>query len=131
MPRPFILSIVLILACACSTFRGAPQPAAVASAPDRYVVFFSPRTAELGMDAQSVVRLAALAAQKRKASRIEIAVPPEAPRSSDLVEGRYTAIQNIISATGIDAKLYARAVLSADAMVLPGANDRAEIRLIQ
>jgi hypothetical protein len=132
MPRLIMVSLIVILAAACSTFRGTPQPAtqAASAMPDRYVVFFSPRTAELGGDAQQVVRLAAIAVQKRKPSRIEIAVPPEAPRSSDLVEGRYTAIQNIIAATGVDSKLYARAVLSADAMNLPGGNDRAEIRLI-
>jgi len=136
MPRLFMLSIVLVLACACSTFRGtpqtaaAPQPVAAAPAPDRYVVFFSPRTAELATEAQFVVRQAAAAAQKRRMSRIEIAVPPVAPSGSDLVEGRYTAIQNIIAASGVDPKLYTRAELSSDAMTLPGANDRAEIRLI-
>ena len=122
MSRIIAICVVLVLASACSTFR--------ASGPDRYVVFFSPRTAQLTPEAQQVVRQAAVAAQKRKASEVEIAVPPEAPSSSNLVEGRYTAIQNIFSATGIDAKHYARAVLSADATTVPGGNDRAEIRLV-
>ena len=84
--------------------------------PDHYVVFFAPRTAQLAFDAQEIVREAAAAAKLRKASKIEIAVPPAVPGGTNVVEDRYTAIQNIISASGADPGLYAHAVLSIDAI---------------
>jgi hypothetical protein len=95
------------------------------------VVFFQPRTSELASDAQAIVRQAAMAAQQRKASKIEIAVPPAVPGGPNVVEGRYTAIQNIISASGANPGVYSRAVLSQNATTLAGGNDRAEIRLVQ
>ena len=124
--RKLLFCLALIAAAGCSTVRApAPQP------PDRYVVFFQPRTSELAADAQAIVRQAAMAAQQRKASKIEIAVPPAVPGGPDVVEGRYTAIQNIISASGGASGAYSRAVLSQTAVSLPGGDDRAEIRLVQ
>lgn len=136
MLRRFLVSVALILLAGCGTFRGATDsarmaPAQAALPPDHYVVFFAPRTAQLAFDAQEIVREAAAAAKLRKASKIEIAVPPAVPGGANVVEDRYTAIQNIISASGADPGLYAHAVLSIDAMALPGGVDRAEIRLIQ
>jgi hypothetical protein len=126
---------VVILLAGCGTFRtgGDTVPAVVQAPmpPDHYVVFFAPRTAQLAIDAQEIVREAAAAAKLRKASKIEIAVPRAVPGGSDVVEDRYTAIQNIISATGTDPGLYKHVVLSTNAMALPGGVDRAEIRLIQ
>lgn len=126
MLRRFLASVVLILLAGCGTFRAAaPLP------PDHYVVFFAPRTAQLASDAQEIVREAAAAAKLRKASRIEIAVPPAVPGGSNVVEDRYTAIQNIISASGGAPGLYIRVVLTSDAMAVPGGGDRAEIRLLK
>lgn len=126
MLRRFVAGVVLILLAGCGTFRAAaPLP------PDHYVVFFAPRTAQLASDAQEIVREAAAAAKLRKASRIEIAVPPAVPGGSNVVEDRYTAIQNIISASGGAPGLYIRVVLTSDAMALPGGGDRAEIRLLK
>lgn len=126
MLRRFLAGVVLILLAGCGTFRAAaPLP------PDHYVVFFAPRTAQLASDAQEIVREAAAAAKLRKASRIEIAVPPAVPGGSNVVEDRYTAIQNIISASGGGPGLYIRVVLTSDAMALPGGGDRAEIRLLK
>lgn len=51
-----------------------------------------------------VVREAARAAQKRKPKKIEIAIPPAVQGGTDVIEGRSTAIQNIISTTEIDPK---------------------------
>lgn len=134
MLRRFLAGVVLILLAGCGTFRGATDalPAAPASLPpDHYVVFFAPRTAQLATDAQEIVREAAAAAKLRKASKIEIAVPPAVPGGANVVEDRYTAIQNIISASGGTPGLYQHVVLTSDAMALPGGVDRAEIRLIQ
>ncbi len=133
--RKLAIAIVVIFAAGCSMMRAtgpapAPQAAQAPLPPDRYVVFFEPKTSELAMEAQTIVRQAALAAQQRKASKIEIAVPPAVPGGQNVVEGRYTAIQNIIASTGTAPGLYSRVVLSADAVSLPGGTDRAEIRLI-
>lgn len=133
MVRRFLAGAVVILLAGCGTLRPVTDTASLAPAPmppDHYVVFFAPRTAQLAIDAQEIVREAAAAAKLRKASMIEIAVPPAVPGGASVVEERYTAIQNIISAAGTSG-LYKRVVLTSDAMTLPGAVDRAEIRLIQ
>lgn len=130
MLRSFLAAAVLILLAGCGTFRAAAPPLA-ALPPDHYVVFFAPRTAQLASDAQEIVREAATAAKLRKASGIEIAVPPAVPGGSNVVEDRYTAIQNIISASGGAPGLYTRVVLTIDAMAVPGGGDRAEIRLLK
>ncbi len=137
MLRRFLATTVVILLAGCGTFHSAIDSAVPASVqaqapmpPDHYVVFFAPRTAQLAIDAQEIVREAAAAAKLRKATKIEIAVPPAVPGGSNVVEERYTAIQNIISASGSPG-LYQHVVLSSDAMALPGGVDRAEIRLLQ
>ena len=130
--RKLLVCLALILTAGCSTMRAtAPQPAQAILPPDRYVVFFQPKTSELAGEAQEIVRQAAMAAHQRKVSKIEIAVPPAVPGGADVVEGRYTAIQNIISASSADPEVYSRTVLSQSAVELPGGNDRAEIRLVQ
>jgi hypothetical protein len=130
--RKLLICLALVATTGCSTFHGpAPQPAQAVLPPDHYVVFFQPRTSELAVEAQAIVRQAAMAAHQRKASKIEIAVPPAVPGGPNVVEGRYTAIQNIIAASGADPGVYARVVLSQNAVTLPGGNDRAEIRLVQ
>jgi hypothetical protein len=130
--RKLLICLALIVTAGCSTFRGpAPQPAQAVLPPDHYVVFFQPRTSELAVEAQAIVRQAAMAAQQRKASKIEIAVPPAVPGGPNVVEGRYTAIQNIISASGANPGVYTRSVLSQNAAALPGGTDRAEITLVQ
>jgi cytochrome c-type biogenesis protein CcmH/NrfG len=132
--RRLAIALVVIFASGCSMMRGAGQAPQQAQMPlpDHYVVFFQPRTSELAEEAQVIVRQAALAAQQRKASRIEIAVPAAVPGGPNVVESRYTAIQNIISAAGAGTNpgLYSRVVLSTDAVALPGGTDRAEIRLV-
>jgi hypothetical protein len=96
---------------------------------DFFPVFFAANTAELPMDAQGIVRQAAANAKALKASRIEVAVPPDSGGRT-LTEGRFTAIQNLLSAAGVNPNLLARSTLSADAAKLPGAADRAEIKLV-
>ena len=132
MVRGIFIGMAMMVVAACATLRGpGPGPSAPqAAVPDHYVVFFEPQTAQLAAEAQAIVRQAADAAQKRKPSKIEIAVPPRVAGGPDVVEGRYTAIQNIISATGADPALYSKVQLSSDGLNLPGASDRAEIRLI-
>jgi hypothetical protein len=122
MQRLILASFLLFMVSACAVFGP--------TGPDVYPVFFVPRTSDLTPEAQQIVRQAAANAQRRKLSKIEIAVPPPPAGGAQLAEGRYTAIQNIISATGIDTKLFSRAPLSMSATALAGGTDRAEIRFV-
>ena len=131
MFRKAVICVALILVAGCNTMKApAPPPQPQVVLPDRFVVFFQPQTARLAAEALAIVRQAADAAQKRKPSKIEIAVPPKIAGGPDVVEGRYTAIQNIFAAAGSDPALYSHVMLSSDGLNLPGGNDRAEIRLI-
>jgi hypothetical protein len=128
MFRKAVICVVLLLVAGCTAMMApAPKQAAL---PDRYVVFFQPQTARLATEALAIVQRAADTAQKRKPSKIEIAVPPKIAGGPDVVEGRYTAIQNIFAASGANPALYSHVVLAPDGIDLPGGNDRAEIRLI-
>ena len=95
-----------------------------------FILFFVPGTARLAPEAEEIVRQAAGTAVSIRVSKIEIAVPRDAPGGAALVEGRYTSIQNILSAARVDSKLLARGNLSDAAANLPGAADRAELRLL-
>ena len=94
-----------------------------------FIVFFVPGTVNLTPDAQQIVRQAAGTALDRKATKIEIAIPRDAPGGVSLAEGRFTSIQNILSAARVDQKVLSKADVSDDAASLPGAANRAEIRL--
>ena len=108
----------------CSLFRGTPTQ-------DFYVVFFVPGTTQLAPEAEQIVRQAAANARAARASKIVIAIPPDTPGGMRLVEGRRTAVENILSAAGTDPKLYAAVPLAAAAgTAAQGAIDRAEIRLV-
>lgn len=122
MQRFILASFLTFLISACAVFGP--------SGPDVYPVFFVPRTSDLTPEAQQIVRQAAANAQRRKLSKIEIAMPATPPGGAQLAEGRYTAIQNIISATGVDTKLFAHAALSMSAAAVAGGTDRAEIRFV-
>ncbi len=126
MSRIFACLLAMSLA-GCSLFRGTPTQ-------DFYVVFFVPGTVpgttQLAPEAEQIVRQAAANARAARASKIEIAIPPDTPGGVRLVEGRLTAIENILSAAGSDSKLYAAAPLAAAGTGPAGAINRAEIRLV-
>jgi hypothetical protein len=124
--RVLFVVTVLALLTGCSTLH----QAATSSPSKLFIVFFVPGTVRLTPDAQEIVRQAAGMALESKVSKIEIAVPRNAPGGAPLVEGRMTSIQNILSAAHVDQKLLAQADLSDAAASLPGAADRAEIRLL-
>ena len=125
--RALIVVTILGFLAGCSTFQPARPPV---PSQNLFIVFFVPGTFGLTPAAQDIVRQAAGTAVDRKASKIEIAIPRDAPGSASLAEGRLTAIQNILSAAHVDSKLLAQAEVSDDAASLPGAADRAEIRLL-
>jgi hypothetical protein len=126
MARVLIASVMLLALAGCAVLRGPPAPA-----PDFFVVFFVPGTTQLAPEAQQIVRQAAAIARSQKASKIQVGVPPDTPGGVQLVEGRLTAIENILSASGVDSKLYARTPLMSAGPDLPGAVNRAEIRLVR
>jgi hypothetical protein len=123
MRRAALVLMLAVVLSNCSVFQQKPGQ-------DFFGVFFVPGTTELSPDAQAIVRQAAQSAKDIHAARIDVALPPDAPGGADLTEGRFTAIQNILSASGIGAGVLQRASLSDAAAKLPGAADRAEIRLL-
>lgn len=95
------------------------------------MLFFNPGTTQLAPEAQQIVKQAAADARAARASQIIIAIPPDTPGGARLVEGRRTAVENILSAAGTDPKLYAAIPLASVAgTAAQGAIDRAEIRLV-
>jgi hypothetical protein len=124
MARMLIASVMLVALAGCAALRGPP-------AQSFFVVFFVPGTTQLAPEAQQIVRQAAAGARTQKVSKIQVAVPPDTPGGVQLVEGRFTAIENILSASGVDAKLYARTPLMTAGPNVPGAVNRAEIRLVR
>ncbi len=97
---------------------------------DLFVLFFVPGTARLAPEAEQIVKQAAGSVQQSKVARIEIAVPADTPGGVRLKEGRLTAIQNVLSAAHVDPKLYTGRDLENLTDRVPGATDRAEIRLV-
>ena len=122
MARILAACLLAMSLLGCSLFRGMPPQ-------DFFVLFFVPGTTQLTPEAQQIVRRAADNARTARASKIVIAVPPDTPGGVRLVEGRRTAVENILSAAGTDAKLYSTAPLALARTAPQGAIDRAEIRL--
>ncbi len=123
MPRAIIALILVGALASCAIFRPAPRQ-------DFFVAFFVPGTIELTPEAIQIVQQAAATARSGRLSKIKIGVPTDAPGGIPLVEGRITAIQNILSASGANPMLYMRAPVSAAAAMIEGAANRAEIRLV-
>jgi hypothetical protein len=123
MARIFVACFLAIALLGCSVFRGMPSQ-------DFFVLFFVPGTTRLAPEAEQIVRQAAANARTAHVSKIVIAIPSDTPGGMPLVEGRRTAVENILSASGTDPKLYAPVALAGPGGALQGALDRAEIRLV-
>ncbi len=133
MLKNILIGCVGTIVAACAGSSDAPTGSAAsqaALAPNHYVVFFAPKASRLDAEGQAVVHEAVAAIEQRRPSKIEIVVPTAVPAGPDVVEARYATIQNIISASGMDADMYSRVALASGGINLPGADDRAEIRLI-
>jgi hypothetical protein len=124
MWRLFIVSYLVIGLVGCSALRGSSNP-------DSFIMFFVSGSVEIPPEAQQIVGRAAANAKAKKASAIEIAVPPDAPGGAHLFERRVSAIENVLSAEGIDPKLFIRRPLSKAETSIPGAGGRAEITIVQ
>lgn len=123
MARKLIVCLLAMSLLGCGQIRGRPPQ-------DFFVLFFVPGTTKLSPEAQQIIRQAADDARTERA-KIVIAIPPDTPGGVRLVEGRRTAVENILSAAGTDAKLYATIPLAVAGPAPPGATDRAEIRLVR
>jgi hypothetical protein len=123
MARIFVACLLAVSLLGCSLFRGRPPQ-------DFFVLFFVPGTTQLTPEAQQIVRQAADDARAARPSKVVIAIPPDTPGGVRLVEGRLTAVENILSAAGTDSKLYSTAALAVAGTAPQGAIDRAEIRLV-
>lgn len=123
MARLLAVCVLVLSLGGCSLFRGMPPQ-------DFFVLFFNPGTSQLAPEAQQIVRQAAANARSVRATQIVIAIPANTPGGMQLVEGRRTAVENILSAAGADPKLFSRVPLAAAGPAPQGAVDRAEIRLM-
>jgi hypothetical protein len=124
MARIFVACLLAMSLLGCSLFQSRPSQ-------DFFVLFFVPGTVRLAPEAEQIVRQAAANARAARVSRIVIAIPSDTPGGMTLVEGRRTAVENILSAQGTDPKLYSTVPLAAAGAAPRGAIDRAEIRLVQ
>ncbi|HMI96834.1 MAG TPA: hypothetical protein VK479_10005 [Micropepsaceae bacterium] len=123
MARMFVAGLLAMSLLGCSLFRGMPSQ-------DFFVLFFVPGTIRLAPEAEQIVRQAAAGARAARVSKIIIAIPPDTPGGMPLVEGRRSAVENILSAAGTDPKLFSTVPLAAAGDAPRGAIDRAEIRLV-
>jgi hypothetical protein len=126
--RGVIVVTLVSLLSGCMLLRPSTMP----SAPKQslFILFFVPGTSRLAPEAEQIVRQAAGIALESNVSKIEIALPRDTPGGTPLVEGRVTAIQNILSAAHVEQKFLAPTVLLDGAPALPAAADRAEVRLL-
>jgi hypothetical protein len=124
MTRILVTCLLALSLLGCSLFRSTPPQ-------DFFVLFFVPGTTKLAPEAEQIVRQAAASTRTTQVSKVVIAIPPDTPGGVRLVEGRQTAVENILSAAGTNPKLYSAVPLVAAGTAPQGAIDRAEIRLIR
>ena len=123
MRHTIVVVTILGLLAGCMSMPAPPKQTV-------FAVFFIPGTIRLAPEAEQIVRQAAAVAATTKTSRIEVAVPLDTPGGMALREGRFTAIQNVLSASPVNPMLFQRVPLSDAAAKLPGGADRAEIHLV-
>ncbi len=125
-----LLRVVLIAGLlplgGCAIFRG------VEDLPENYIVFFAYDSAELDDAARAVVEQAADDATRFDPVTITIAGNvadnPAAAVSAEMSERRFVAVEEALVAEGVDAGLFARAVLSEEPALPADAIRRIEIR---
>lgn len=113
-----------VAALCCSGLRGTSNH-------DFFLMFFVSGNVQLSPEARRIVEQAAVSAKAQKPSIIEIAVPPDVPGAAPLFDARVSAIENVLSAEGVDSKWFAHRPLSEAETAVPGASSRAEIRIVQ
>jgi hypothetical protein len=96
---------------------------------DFFVMFFVPGSKDISPEARWIVEQAAASAKAQEASAIEIALSSGISQVS-LVQARTAAIEKVLSAEGTEIH-FVRRPLSKSEISIPGAEDRAEIRIVQ
>jgi hypothetical protein len=96
-----------------------------------FVMFFVPGSADITPEARWIVEQAAASAKAQEASTLEIAISPESSREVDLFKARAAAIENVLSAQVAEPIRFVPRQLSIAENSIPGADSRAEIRIVQ
>jgi hypothetical protein len=132
MWRSVIMSSLLVallgLGAGADTSRAAIRNV---SNQDFFVMFFVPGSEDISPEARFIVEQAAASAKAQEASAIEIALSSGASGQAGLFDPRATAIENVLSAEGVEAVHFVRRRLSKSEISIPGTEDRAEIRIVQ
>ncbi|HYM17342.1 MAG TPA: hypothetical protein VEU06_02160 [Micropepsaceae bacterium] len=97
---------------------------------DFFVMFFVPGSKDISPEARWIVEQAAASAKAQEASAIEIALSSGTSRRASLSDMRAAAIEKVLSAEGPEIH-FVRRPLSKSEISIPGAEDRAEIRIVQ
>ncbi|HEY1288723.1 MAG TPA: hypothetical protein VGF58_10400 [Burkholderiales bacterium] len=130
-----VVRCLSLLLCAFVLVSCATAPeSAKAPEPNKYVVFFPPTVTSLTPEAREIVVRAATHAKEMNPAYVQLAGyigdGPTARTDKGLTERRYAAVEEALSAQGLDPKLYLRVPL-ADEVPLPAtAVRRVEIYLI-
>ena len=128
--RRLSLLLCVVALASCATAPESPK----APEPNKYVVFFPPTVTSLTSEAREIVVKAAAHAKEINPAYVQLAGyigdGPTARTDKGLTERRYAAVEEVLSAQGVDPKLYLRVPL-ADEVPLPAtAVRRVEIYLI-
>jgi len=124
------LFLCILALAACETMKPAPKP----EEPSKYVVFFPPSATSLTPEGREIVAKAAAHAKEMNPAYVQLAGyigdGPTARTDKGLTERRYAAVEEAMTAQGLDPKLYLRVPL-VDEIPLPAtAVRRVEIYLI-
>ncbi len=132
MWRRVIMSSLVVALLGSGAVRDASH-AAIRGAPNRdfFVMFFVPDSTEISPEARWIVEQAAASARNQEASTIEIAMSPDASGHEGLFKARAAAIENVLSGKGAEAVHFVRRPLSDAENSIPGAESRAEIRIVE
>lgn len=126
------LSLLLGILAGCAT---EPMPAAEAPEPNKYIVFFPPRVTSLTPEAREIALQAAQHAKEMNPAYIQLAGyigdGPTARIDKDLTERRFAAVEEVLSAEGLDPKVFLRVPLVDDTPLPATALRRVEIYLIE
>ncbi len=133
MFNKILIGCVMMIVAGCAgndAPAGSAATSRAPSMPDHYIVFFEPTASQLDSEGQAIVREAVAGIEERMPSKVEIVVPAKGAGEFEMAQSRYAAIRNLMSTSGMDAAMDSRVALASGGTNLPGADDRAEIRLI-
>jgi hypothetical protein len=132
MWRSVIMSSLIVTLLSLGAVRDSSHAAIHSSSNQNFfVMFFVPGSAVISPEARWIVERAAASAIGQEASAVEIAISSDTARRTDLFEARAAAIEGVLSADGAEQVRFVRRPLSESENRILGAEDRAEIRIVQ